>query len=180
MSIVAVLVLQQRLGQAQQLRDTYGSQVPVFVATQDLAAGHFVADQDVDVQHWPEGLVPAGASLLTPAGTMLRYPVSQGSAFVSLSGSMGPLGLEPNELAVTVPRLDTSPPLEPGSTVLVVRVQAVGGDLSQDPTAKAKIITSAQVLETSESGVTLAVASADALSVVESMANGAVELLVTP
>ena len=174
-ALSAGLVL-DRASDADAARRRWGHDRPVAVATVDLPAGRTVGPADVHIERWPLAIGPRDALGTVAPGTVVASAIGAGEPFVP--GRLGrPEGgpvaavLAAGRRAVTVPVGDTPPPVEPGD-----RVDLVAGGLALDAQVVAR---DAQVVQTQERAVVVAVDAAELEAVAGALVNGTVVVAVS-
>ncbi len=169
-ALSAGLVL-DRAAEAEAARRRWGHDRPVAVATVDLPAGRTVRPADVQIERWPLAIGPPDALGAVAPGTVVAAAIGAGEPFVP--GRLGrPEGgpvaavLAAGRRAVTVPVGDTPLAVEPGD-----RVDLVAAGLALDAQVVAR---DAQVVQTQERAVVVAVEAAELEAVAGALVNGTV------
>lgn len=156
-----------------------GAQEPVAVAKTALESGHRIVDDDLVWKRWPVGLIPPGTLDLDPVGSVIRSAVGPGEPVTPsrLGIDGGPLTAD--ELAVTIPLPLAPPPVSPGDLVDLIGLRPVfaGGELEVLDTVR---LGRGRVITIDETGITVAVADDRAVPIVETVATGTVEMVLTP
>lgn len=161
---------------AQQQSAQHQDQRLVYVATQNVAAGGIVVPEAVTTQFWPAHLVPPSAVTADPTGRTLVRQIEQGEPFTSARVGHGTFGLAPDELAVAIPVPLAPPPVEKGHGVILVSLQPPDGPFQQT----SSVLTAARILFVTDLAITVAVPERDAQRVVEALATGSIEVIITP
>lgn len=161
---------------ARQQSEQYQDQRWVYVATQDVPAGSIIGPEAVSAQSWPAHLVPPSAVTFDPAGSTLIRQIEQGQPFTSPRLGQGTFGLAVDELAVAIPVPLAPPPVEKGQGVILISLQPPDSPFQQT----SSVLASARILFVNELAITVAVPERDARRVVEALATGSIEVVITP
>jgi Flp pilus assembly protein CpaB len=165
-----------RANDAEAARRRWGHDRPVAVAAVDLPAGRRIVPTDVRIERWPQAIGPPDALGAVTPGTIVSSAISAGEPFVSHRLGRprgGPVAavLAPGRRAVTVPTGDVPPPVEPGD-----RVDLVAAGLALDAVVVAR---DAEVVQTPEQAVVVAVDAAELDAVAGALVNGTVVIAVS-
>ncbi|MFT7600272.1 MAG: hypothetical protein ACI8TP_003213 [Acidimicrobiales bacterium] len=155
-----------------------GPTQPVVVALADLPAGHRIERTDLGVQQRPPRFVPAGAFANTDdvIGSVVRSDVITGEPIDDRRVRSSRLGLGIDERAVTLPIPLAPPPVVVGDAVELIGVGLVAGTdvISTRPLGTGRVVT------IDPTGLTVAVTAARVTALVEYLAIGSVEIVITP
>lgn len=161
----------------------WGDVRPTAVATVDLEAGAVVGPGDVEIEHRPTALVPAGALDGPAEGRVVAATVHRGEPV--LDARLAPAGLSPTAavlppgtVGIAVPSGPGALPLQTGDAVeaLLTVDPATAGD--GEPTFP--VARSALVVHVGEEAVTLAVDRGDADRLAFALTAGVVTLVLSP
>lgn len=155
-----------------------GPTTPHLVAKTELAAGQTITEADLRVEHHPVGLSPPEAATWTDQviGAVVRSAIAAGEPVSLRRLGPGRLGLAAHERAVTLPHPLATPPVEPGDGVELVGVGLVPGT----ELVEARLLGPGRVLHHDELGITVAVSASLSTTLIEWLAAGAVDLVITP
>jgi Flp pilus assembly protein CpaB len=166
---------------AEAAKRRWGSDRAVAVAARHLDAGTTVAEDDVRVERWPAGVVPAGALDGAPNGRVVVQPVEPGEAL--LAARLAPDGLHglaarlpPGWRAFAVPSGQGALRLEPGDVVDVLATlePAAAGGTGDEPTRL--IAAGAEVLAVDDQSVTVAVPETSSTDMAFALASATITL----
>jgi pilus assembly protein CpaB len=166
---------------AEQERSTWGTTVPVLVATADIGAGDRIDGSNVEVVAWPSALAPVQALPAMPADARAAAPIWTGEVVDQrrlAPGDLSPLAarLPPGTRAVAVPvEPGTAPPLVVGDRVdvlVALPAEAAGGG----PPGFA-LATGAPVVGVEDSSVVVALSPDVAPRVAVALGQGAISLV---
>lgn len=156
----------------------------VVVARGDLPAGHTVGPDDVSIEHWPIGLIPAGAASRPgdAVGQVIRSPIAGDEPITAFRLGAGRHGLLPDERTVTLPLPLAPPPVEVGDAVELFAVAITEFDDNDQPFVRPASVrlTAARIAAVDERGITVIVSEAAVRVVLESLAAGTVEIVGRP
>jgi pilus assembly protein CpaB len=177
----AFLALHGALEAAAEGADTYGSLVPVVVARADLATGHVIGPDDVEVARLPSRLVPAGAVSDQPLGSVVRHPVLAGEAVASArlapDGAVGIAAmLLDGERAMAIPLPSHRAPLVVGQVVDVLAT--VDPSRAGPRSATSVVAEQATVIAVDEGGITVAARADDAVRIATALSTAVVSVAV--
>jgi Flp pilus assembly protein CpaB len=166
----------ERANDAEAARRRWGHDRPVAVATVDLPPGRTITAADVRIERWPVAVGPADALRLVAPGTIVSSAIGAGEPFVPHRlgrPAGGPVAavLATGRRAVTVPTGDAPSPVEPGD-----RVDLVAAGLALDAVVVAR---DAEVVQTREQAVVVAVETAELPAVAGALVNGTVVVAVS-
>jgi Flp pilus assembly protein CpaB len=166
---------------AEAAKRRWGSDRAVAVAARHLDAGMAISEDDVRVERWPAGVVPAGALDSAPVGRVVARPVEPGEAV--LAARLAPEGvhglaarLPPGWRAFAVPSGDGALRLDVDDVVDVLATlePAAAGGAGDEPTVR--IADAAVVLAVDEQSVTVAVPEASATDMAFALASATITL----
>jgi Flp pilus assembly protein CpaB len=165
-----------RATDAEAARRRWGHDRAVAVATVDLPAGRTIGPADVRIERWPLAVGPPDALEAVAPGTIVSSAIGAGEPLVPRRLGRpegGPVAavLAAGRRAVTVPTPEAPPPVEPGD-----RVDLVAAGLALDAAVVAR---DAEVVQTSEQAVVVAVAAAEVEAVAGALVNGTVVIAVS-
>ncbi len=173
--LVAVLT-NQIVANADATTRSLGSSERVVIATRDLPSGHRLESGDYTFSTRPLAMFPDGVWQGNPDGLILTESVLANEVLIASRLGAGPFGLLSDELAVTIPPPLAPPPLEVGHQVLLVTVAAPNGAFVRPATT----LSTGRVLVVSPEAITLAVPAQVANSVINALAVGSIDLVLTP
>ena len=173
---------------ATELRRSWGDTVPALVATRAMEAGERLDEHTTKVVDLPAALVPEGALGALPARRRVGAAVARGEVLSEARFAPGGVGATAAGLAgaaaVTVPNGDAAAPVRRGDLVDVYRAgtwdpYAGGGADSSGATASvSKVASSARVLHTTATAVTLDLGSHEVEAVLAALAVGPPQLVI--
>lgn len=159
----------------------YGTTAPVWVATDDLAAGQELGPGDVTAEERPVGLLPDGAVTRDPTGRVVRAATARNEVVVDHRLADGDRTgvaalVPPGWRAVAVPAFDAVPPVEVGHRVDVL----VSGEPGAAGTSVGGLVAAdAVVVHVADDGTTtVAVPAERAARVAAALVSGAVTLAI--
>ncbi len=179
LAVVGIALAARGVQRSRTIVAELGPRTPVAVAARPLAAGDVLGPDDVEWRQWPAGLVPPASRELVTEGATLRSAIGEGEPILDSALAAGPTGLAPGEVGVTLPLPLAPPPVEPGAVVELLGIRPVAG-LDDLVAVEVVPLGPARVLGQDETGLTVAVDDAAAARVVETIAIGSVEVVVTP
>ena len=183
LAVLCGLAVMTVVRRAEETAAAWGTQVPVLVATRDLAAGDALEAGNTRVQHRPARLVPDGAVRALPDDRRLAEPVYAGE--VVREERLAPGGL--SEIAARLPEGTRAMaiPVEPGhAPVLVIgdRVDvlvALPAEAAGDGPPGFALADDVLVVDVGDAAVTIAVPTNTATRVAVAFGAGSVTLALT-
>jgi Flp pilus assembly protein CpaB len=165
-----------RATEAEAARRRWGHDRAVAVATVDLPAGRTIGATDVRIERWPLAVGPPDALGTVAPGTIVSSAIGAGEPLVPRRLGRpqgGPIAavLAAGRRAVTVPTGDAPPAVEPGD-----RVDLVAAGLALDAVVVAR---DAEIVQTTERAVVVAVDPAEVEAVAGALVNGTVVIAVS-
>lgn len=178
LAAVAALMTQTALSKASAVEASLGHRTPVVIAAAPLPAGTVVDADQVTVQMWPTGMVPEGTfrTFETNATFVVSSNIAKGEPLTQTRVNAANLGLDPDEVAVTLPQPLARPPLQLGYLVQLV---GVTGNAEQF-LASATVLTTARIVSFDDDALTVAVKAEAMPRLIEHGAVGVVEVVITP
>jgi Flp pilus assembly protein CpaB len=133
---------------------------------------------------WPTGLIPPGTQDLVVEGTLVRSRVAPGEPILA-SSLLGPASsasaaLGPAERAVAIPLPLAPPPVRPGDLVDLVGIRAAFGTDDDRQLLQSVRLGRGRVVSVDDRSITVAVDETRAVAIVEHVAAGSVEIVMTP
>ncbi len=156
-----------------------GPTTPVAVAVHPLEPGHVITPDDLGWRQWPIGLAPPGFGDEGPIGSTVRWPVAADEPILASAVIADGGRIAGDERAVTVPLPLAPPPISPGDRVELLGVRP-GFPLADLPTLDTVELGSARVIAIDDVGITVAVSPEIVVDIVETVALGSVEFVLTP
>lgn len=160
-----------------------GSRHPIAVAVGSLTPGHTLEPGDISWVAWPRALVPGGAIVSgstqaqTLVGTRTRAPLAPGEPILTSRLLSADDDLATRRVTIPVPL--APPPLRVGDIVELIGIQPIT-TFADTPTLSTRALGRAEVNTIDETGLTLAVTDTQVLPIIETMATGSVEIVITP
>ncbi len=173
---LVALLTHRIVAEADATTSSLGSVQRIVVATRNLPSGHLLETGDYTFAERPRAMLPSDTWQGSPDGLVLTESILANEVLVTSRIGTGPFGLLSHELAVTIPPPLAPPPLEIGHQVLLVTVAAPNGAFVRPATT----ITTGRVLVVSPDAITLAVPAQVANSVINALAIGSIDLILTP
>lgn len=176
--VITVLVIRS-VGQSRAVVAGFGSLRPVAVAVHDLEPGHVLDDTDIRWESWPVAIASYHPSAEVLADAVVRSPIAAGEPIHGSRLFDRGQTLAADERAVTVPMPLAPPPLDVGAMVELIGLRP-GLVLGEQQLIESLALGSGRVVFVDDTGVTVAVAPAQILAIVETIAVGSVEIVITP
>lgn len=156
-----------------------GTLRPVAIATNDLVPGQQIMPDDLRFEQWPLALASAYPNNDEVVGAIVRSPIGEGVPLhrSQLFDSSGPM--DATERAVTIPLPLAPPPVSTGDIVDLIGL-APGIAIGEQQLIETRSLGRGRVMSLDETGLTVAVGSTQVVAIIETMATGSVEVVITP
>ncbi len=155
----------------------FGTLRPVAIANNDLVAGQRIGPADLRWEDWP--LEIAAMYPTDVEGALVRSPVAEGEPVDRLAIFDAGAAMDPDERAVTVPLPLAPPPVQTGDIVELIGLTA-GFSLGDRQTIDTRSLGQGRIMAVEETGITVAVQPNQVLGIVETIAIGSIEIVMTP
>ncbi len=156
----------------------YGTFRAVAIADHDLSPGQRLTSDDLRWERWPSSVAvhyPVAEHL---DGAVLRSSVVAGEPVARSDLFDDPVALEPEERAITLPLPIAPPPVGPGDIVELIGL-APGFQLGDRQIIDTRALGQGRVMGIDDTGLTVAVETSQVYAIVETMAVGSVEIVLT-
>lgn len=146
------------------------------VMEQSVARGRPVTPADVRLASWPIGLTPEGALAELPLGAIAEVDLVAGEVLLAERLFPDGNGLHPGQRLVTIPPPLAGSPASAGSTVELFGLLPIG----EGVTTPAVRLAEGTVVATKEGAIFVAVDAAVVPTIVEHLALGSIEIIISP
>ncbi len=156
-----------------------GSTSPVAVAERDLPAGTALAAGDIRWEQWPRSLAPSGPDASILSGATVRSAISAGEPVLESRIVDDTNTLRPDERAIAIPLPLAPPPLAAGQIIEMIGLTP-GITLGDQVLIERQSLGSGRVVAVDDVAITLAVRQGQVGRIIEIVAIGSVEVVITP
>ncbi len=156
-----------------------GSTFPVAVAERDLPAGTVLAPGDIRWEQWPRSLAPDGPDISALGGATVRSAISAGEPLLESRIIDDTNTLRPDERAIAIPLPLAPPPLAAGQIIEMIGLTP-GLTLGDQVLVERQSLGPGRVVAVDDVAITLAVPRAAVGRIIEIVATGSVEVVITP
>ncbi len=156
-----------------------GTLRPVAIATNDLAPGQPIEPVDVRWEQWPIAIASTFPGREEIDGALVRSPVRSGDPLLRSQLFDPGSAMDADDRAVTLPLPLAPPPVVPGDVVDLIGL-APGLSLGERQLVETRSLGRARVVSIDDTGLTVTVDARQVVAIVETIAIGSVEVVVTP
>lgn len=159
----------------------FGTVEPVAIATQELPPGTTVDADSVRWEEWPSAVAPETITVLEAesGSIVVRSPVAGGEPLLASRLFHDGAGLAADERAVTIPQPLAPPPVAVGDVLELIGLSP-GFTIGEQTVLDTRSLGIGRVVTVEDTGITVAVPDDRVAIIVETIATGSVELVITP
>lgn len=179
-AILAILI-GRTVQQSRALVAGFGSVEPVAIATLELKPGTAVDADSVRWEQWPSAVAPETITDLDAesGSVVVRSPIAAGEPLLASRLFHDGVGLAAHERAVTIPQPLAPPPVVVGDILELIGLTP-GLTIGEQTVLDTRSLGIGRVVTVEDTGITVAVPTDRVAMIVETIAIGSVELVITP